>query len=264
MFFLIVVCQESSYHKYLLASFFTAFLPQQDLLLCIAMKRITKLLFILVLAFTVTTIFAKVRFGHRLCSRPGYSCYKVKKGQSWKTLWPDPQVRRIVMRVNRRSLPLYQGMVVAVPNNLYEITHMDISPFPYFMHTGGERTIVLDMDQQAFGAYDANGYLLHWGPLSAGKGWCPDVNRRCVTPRGTFRIFRKGDEFCESTVFPIPDGGAPMFFCMYFYKGFAMHYGDLPGYHASHGCVRMFYEDAEWLNEKFVNTGARGTRVIVR
>jgi lipoprotein-anchoring transpeptidase ErfK/SrfK len=40
----------------------------------------------------------------------------------------------------------------------------------------------------------------------------------------------------------------------------------VPGYRASHGCVRMFNEDAQWLNKEFITLpggGKRGTRVIV-
>ena len=53
-------------------------------------------------------------------------------------------------------------------------------------------------------------------------------------------------------------------FCMFFYHGYAMHASYLPGYHASHGCIRLFYEDAEWLNKNFVDMGRRGTKVIVQ
>lgn len=222
--------------------------------------------FLLAAIFLVgsTAIYAKSLYSRRLCRTADYTCVRVKKGQTWKTLWPDPQMRRIVMRVNRRTLRLYPGLTIAVPNNLYDINHMDISPFPYFMDTKGKKLIVLDLRKHAFGAYDGSGYLVHWGPASGGKGWCPDVNRRCTTPRGSFFIFRKGDVYCKSTKFPIPEGGAPMNFCMYFYKGFAMHAGDLPGFHASHGCVRLFFEDAEWLNLNFITVGALGTKVIVR
>ncbi len=226
-------------------------------------KRYT-LIVLLALGMMVSPVFGASYYSKTLCYKAGYTCMKIRRGQSWRSLWPDAQKRRIVMRVNRTSYPLWAGRVIAVPDNLPNITHMDVAPFPYFMATGGERIIVLDLSKHAFGAYDSNGYLVHWGPVSGGKGWCPDINRRCNTPRGDFKIFRKGDEYCESSIYPIPEGGAPMYYCMFFHRGFAMHYGDLPGYHASHGCVRMFYEDAEWLNTTFVRVSPNGTRVIVR
>ena len=45
--------------------------------------------------------------------------------------------------------------------------------------------------------------------------------------------------------------------------------GDMPGYRASHGCVRMFVRDAQWLNQSFVEStneekNQPGTKVVVR
>ena len=58
-------------------------------------------------------------------------------------------------------------------------------------------------------------------------------------------------------------------YCMYFHKGFALHgSNDIPGFRASHGCIRMFTDDAKWLNHEFVDiakdTNAYlGTKVTV-
>lgn len=32
---------------------------------------------------------------------------------------------------------------------------------------------------------------------------------------------------------------------------------DVPGRNASHGCIRLFPEDAQWMNEEFVEPGDR-------
>lgn len=59
-------------------------------------------------------------------------------------------------------------------------------------------------------------------------------------------------------------------YCMFFHKGYALHgSSDIPGYRASHGCVRMFVQDALWLNHEFVQTSTdqnnhKGTLVVVR
>ena len=53
-------------------------------------------------------------------------------------------------------------------------------------------------------------------------------------------------------------------FCMHFYRGYAFHGATaVPGYRASHGCIRLFIEDARWLNNEFIDVGAKGTRVII-
>ena len=58
-------------------------------------------------------------------------------------------------------------------------------------------------------------------------------------------------------------------YCMFFHTGFALHGSyEVPGYNASHGCVRLYKEDAKWLNEEFVELPAfendKGTTVIVQ
>jgi lipoprotein-anchoring transpeptidase ErfK/SrfK len=62
-------------------------------------------------------------------------------------------------------------------------------------------------------------------------------------------------------------GGAPMPYCMHFYRGYALHGSTtVPGYRASHGCIRMFIEDARWLNEEFIDlpySNQKGTKVVI-
>ena len=115
----------------------------------------------------------------------------------------------------------------------------------------------------AFAAYSAGGRQERWGPVSGGKGWCTDIGKPCHTAIGRFKVERKQDTECISKTFPLPDGGAEMPYCMFFHRGFAMHASQLPGFHASHGCVRMLYNDAKWLNTEFVTVGVKGTEVIV-
>ncbi len=47
-------------------------------------------------------------------------------------------------------------------------------------------------------------------------------------------------------------------YCMFFHGGYALHGSyELPGYNASHGCVRMYKADAEWLNQSFLRIGSK-------
>ena len=139
------------------------------------------------------------------------------------------------------------------------------------MPATGEKTIYVSQQKLAFGAYDENGELVWWGPLSPGSGHCKGIAGACHTPTGSFRIIRKQDVDCMSSVFPRNDGeigGAEMPYCMHFFLGYALHGSDvLPGYPASHGCVRLFIDDARWLNEEFIDIpragGIKGTRVVI-
>lgn len=231
------------------------------------MKNIIRTVFMMSLIFTHQ---AFSYYGTDLCGFPQYECIKITSGQSWDNLFPDPVQRDIVQRVNRSYNTLWAGKVIAVPKNLPYINMFDISPFPLKIQGETEKQIVVDQDKLAWAAYDADGNLVRWGPISSGRDKCSDSNRSCRTLAGIFRVFSKENEKCVSDVFPIGKGGAKMPYCMYFHKGFALHGSDdLPGVRASHGCVRIFTIDAKWLNENFVELSSErnnfmGTRVTVR
>lgn len=200
-------------------------------------------------------------YGRELCHDSHFKCITVKRGDTWDNLFPNLREREIVKRLNRTNMPLFLHSWIVVPNNLEQIQYEDIAPFSMRYNTNGERVILVNLALQAFGAYDPNGQLVHWGPISGGQNYCKELRGPCKTITGEFRIIRKGGEDCTSSQFPVDTkGGAPMPYCMHFYNGYALHASTLPGHHASHGCVRMFYDDAKWLNERFAKIG---TKVIV-
>lgn len=208
------------------------------------------------------------RYGEQYCHKAGYTCIKVKHGQSWTSLFPNKYDREVVQRLNRMNTGLYAGMRLAVPVDLANTNLIDISPFPATMAPTNHKVIIVDPKLLAFGAYDANGTLMHWGPISAGQNYCKDLKRRCHTTTGTYYVYTKQGAGCKSKKFPIGKGGAPMPYCMFFHGGFALHGSpNVPGYNASHGCIRMYTEDAQWLNTQFINlpgNGHSGTQVIIR
>lgn len=202
---------------------------------------------------TVMPAFAAFKsFGAKACKEnPEFYCYKVKPGETWDKLFRNAAQQEVVMKINRTNNEVYNGMIIAVPKNV--VTLLDVAPFPKQIDPPGEKIIYVSLKDLAWGAYDANGALVNWGPISGGKGYCPDIHSNCYTPTGDFAIYRKGGSDCKSTKFPVGRGGAPMPYCMFFRGGLALHGSyDVPGYHASHGCVRLFVEDAEWLNHNFV------------
>jgi len=193
-----------------------------------------------------------------------FNCYTVKRSDSWKTLFSNPEQRDLVMRLNRINTSLYRGMEIAVPKNLDTAVSMDFAPLPKTISPPGEKIIYVSIDPAilAWGAYNAQGVLLAWGPVSAARGWCPDIGHGCHTVIGKFAIYQKEGAGCVSRKFPVGRGGAPMPYCMFFHGGFALHGSyEVPGYNASHGCVRMFVPDAKWLNQEFV--GDENVQVIV-
>lgn len=213
------------------------------------------------LIFEANLVYGREYYGKFLCGYPGFTCIKVKRGDTWVKLFPNKRDREIIKRLNRTNIALHYRSWIVVPTNLKQISHLDLSPFPIKIQPTGNRLLIVNLSSQAFAAYDVNGQLLHWGPISGGRDWCEDIASPCQTLTGDFKIIRKQGAECESSKFPIEtDGGAPMPWCMHYYRGYALHGSTLPGYHASHGCIRLFYDDAKWLNKQFTKIG---TQIIV-
>lgn len=134
---------------------------------------------------------------------------------------------------------------------------------PQHINTG-EKTVLVDPTVHAWGAYGSDGELIKAGLATAGSDYCPDLHRRCHTGSGSFRVYSLGSPYCKSSMFPMPHGGAPMPYCMFFNRNQALHgspEGEVVEGNISHGCVRLHVADAEWLRYNFVNVG---TKVVVK
>jgi len=226
------------------------------------MTRSVVLIVISLLILLSSTLIYALPYGSQLCKNPEYTCYKVKKGDSWKKLFRDETKRDLVMRINRMNTSLYRGLTIAIPVSEGDDA-LSFSPLPAHIDSPGRKLILVSIKDLAFGAYDADGTLEHWGPVSTARGYCPDIGRRCNTARGQFEIHDKKGEGCVSTRYPVGRGGAPMPYCMFFNGNFALHGSyEVPGYNASHGCIRLFVNDAQWLNEEF--TEGERVKVVVR
>lgn len=221
--------------------------------------------------FPAPPAMAKNLFGAGLCASDplAYRCFTVLRGDTWEALFPDETQRDLVRRLNRTNLKMRTGDVLAMPENLEKATRSGLSPFPLANPEYSEKTLVFSPIALAWGAYDVQGNLMSWGPASGGKTWCPDVGRSCKTPAGVYAVLYKGGVRCKSRTYPVGKGGAPMPYCVFFRSGYAFHgSAEVPGSNASHGCVRVFPEDARWINESFVElpdaaSNTPGTAVII-
>ncbi|MCK1385203.1 L,D-transpeptidase [Bradyrhizobium sp. 21] len=111
----------------------------------------------------------------------------------------------------------------------------------------GPLVIVVSIERQKVTIYDTNGVFAE-SPVSTGmKGHS--------TPMGVFSVIQK-HKFHHSNIY----SGAPMPYMQRItWSGIAMHAGVLPGYPASHGCIRMPMAFAV----KMWNWTKMGARVIV-
>lgn len=168
--------------------------------------------------------------------------------------WGDYQGYQ--MKVNKQAWHEH----VRVKQRNYEMAHtLDRAPFPSTISSSN--VITVDLGKLAWGAYNDQGNLVRWGSASGGKGFCPDIGQACKTVTGTYTVYRKQGSSCKSSRFPVPNGGAPMPYCMHFHGGYALHGGNVPDFNASHGCIRVPLYEAQWLNQNFVTVGK--TRISI-
>lgn len=142
--------------------------------------------------------------------------------------------------------------------------------FPASIEPLGEKQIIIDPKIHMWAAYDEDGKLVRKGMATAGGNYCKDIGKSCRTKVGYFRIDSLGERGCKSRKFPMPRGGAPMPYCMFFNGGQALHGSNAVfNGNGSHGCVRLHVGDAKWLRFNFAEEPNRrnewtGTLVVVR
>ncbi len=134
----------------------------------------------------------------------------------------------------------------------WRLKHMDTLVFPDTIGEGIElyapfpksvgelqevkKIVLVSHYSQAFAVYE-NGERIKWGPVSLGSKHKP-------TPTGLFSTNWKS----KRTVSTINSSWILEWYCnIDNYEGIGMHQYELPGYPASHGCVRMYRDDANWL-----------------
>lgn len=141
-----------------------------------------------------------------------------------------------------------------VKQQKYDVAHtLDKAPFSSKISNGN--MVKVDLGKLAWAAYDDNGNLIKWGSASGGRSFCPDIGKACKTVTGTHTFYSKKGENYKSNLFPVPKGGAPMPYCMHFQGGYALHGGAVPDFNATHGCIRVPVQEAQWLNHNFVKLG---------
>ena len=98
------------------------------------------------------------------------------------------------------------------------------------------KMILINQRIQLFAAYE-NGKLVQFGPVSSGRKLKP-------TPNGLFHTNYKS-KLKTSTV--NGEWKMPWYFNISNKGGIGMHQFTLPGYPASHSCIRMYEENAKWI-----------------
>ena len=145
----------------------------------------------------------------------------------------------VVLKLNRLDPKhVRKGTRLAVPDG--PVSLMALSPFPQELEICRSlpKLILVSREAQAFGAYES-GRLVFWGPTSTGK-------KSTQTPAGLYHTNWKKQSTRSSVN---PAWILPWAFNLDNVEGIAFHEYDLPGYPASHGCVRLLNQDAKWIYE---------------
>lgn len=180
--------------------------------------------------------------------------------QKLKTYTQDQ--RDIILAINRLDRSHVRGKDTLIVPDTFAADFRSYSPFPIDLPFLKEvnKIIVFSYAAEAFGAYE-HGHLVRWGPTSMGKKATP-------TPTGLFFANWKAlethstvnDEWVLKWNFNIWNKG-----------GVGFHQYDLPGYPASHSCLRLLEVDARylytwadtWMLEGSNTILAQGTPVVV-
>jgi hypothetical protein len=168
-----------------------------------------------------------------------YKSFYLDGAKSLNDLSKDlgPEKMSILFKINRRDLKhLKMGDSVVIPLNGND--EMIYSPYPAHISAldSVKKILLVSRQVQAFGAYE-NGKLVKWGPTSTGKKATP-------TPEALFHTNWKSLE-THSTV----DEAwiLKWYFNLDNREGISLHEYDLPGYPASHSCIRLLSPDAQWI-----------------
>lgn len=154
------------------------------------------------------------------------------------------------------------GVVFIASIGQINVSHAESETSIMNQSFAANNTFVFSPRSLSWKAINASGQVVRTGRASGGRNYCSDIHRSCRTPSGTYHIISKGGAGCKSSRYPVGKGGAPMPYCMFFSRYYAVHGShDVPNYNASHGCVRVTPSDAHWLSKNFMRIG---TRVVVK
>lgn len=146
----------------------------------------------------------------------------------WKTL----------MTLNRKEWRFFRtGQTIIVPDTILEdLRAYSLFPLNYPAASSIPKLIVVSPAYQCYGAYEY-GKLVRFVPVNSGKEKTP-------TFPGRYALVWK-ERLRRSSL----DSTWIMPFTYNFHgeAGSAFHQFEMPGYPASHSCVRQLMEDAEWL-----------------
>ncbi|MCH4823635.1 L,D-transpeptidase [Gramella lutea] len=163
--------------------------------------------------------------------------HSVKEVDSLFALLNEDQ-KKVLLDLNRiEQNRIKPKMAIIVPECIsHEL--VEYSPMPQHVHVMKclPKSLIINQRIQAFGLYE-NGDLIRWGPISSGKKSTP-------TPNGLYYTNYKSKMKTSSVNHAWK---LPYYFNIMNNEGIGMHQYEMPGHPASHGCIRLKMEDAQFI-----------------
>jgi LysM repeat protein len=178
-----------------------------------------------------------------------YYLYTVSETETINKLKKDLGTEKfaIVLAINHIDSKFVKvGTKLVIPTKFPENIGnflLDYSPFPKNLAelASVPKIILISQKIQYVAAYE-NGVLVYSAPVSTGK-------KSTQTPNGLFTANWKA----KKTTSTVDDAWIlPWYINLDNFEGISMHQYELPGYPASHSCIRMREVDAKWFYD-FVN-----------
>ena len=156
---------------------------------------------------------------------------------SFKSRYSEAQ-QKVIYAINRiEANKVRIGKSIVIPDTLFNDI-FNYSPFPKNMELLRDipKTVLISQRIQGFALYE-NGNLIKWGPVSSGKNSTPTPNGLHY---GNYKAKKKISTVDEAWVLPY-------YFNFMNFEGVGVHQYALPGYPASHACVRLYMDDAQYI-----------------
>jgi lipoprotein-anchoring transpeptidase ErfK/SrfK len=188
--------------------------------------------------------------------------YTLENPEKWLKTNKSAADLAIALAVNRTDKQFFIKMDSVIIPTDYSGDIAFYLPFPVEVHylIDVDKIIFFSYPTQAFAAYE-NGTLIYTGPTNMGR-------KKDPTPTGLFFCNWKAEE----TISTFDDEWKLLWnFNIENKKGVGFHQYDLPGYPASHSCLRLHEKDArnlyawadQWVLVNDENVKFKGTPVIV-
>jgi len=239
-----------------------------------------KKIFLITSMFTVVTIFSckdkkeerqemsqekKIERKYEKAQDYTYTNWVLKSNDSVRKIFKEKFTSKeltTIVALNRVDKNTFVNVDTLMIPDQFDDDFLAYAPFPYTLSSAKDvdKLAIFSYAIQAYGLYE-KGELVKWGPTSMGS-------KQHLTPEGLYFCNWKGEEVIST----FDDEWVLRWnFNIQNEEGIGWHQYSMPGYPASHSCLRLLEADAkfmfdwaeEWILADKQTVKAKGTPVIV-